>query len=1257
MVDGNRISSIADKRVRDFIKLNPYDGVYTLDHLAPETVVQSYIVTEQAKRVFQEVAEEVSKPPGGGRRPCLITGDRGVGKSHTMAVLKEVARKPSLAVGVPDMDVRRSLDRLGRKKTVVADVSCRASSEEQIRPLVFQSVAAACGGETEGWPSLEQWMDSVDTEEQVASLVARVPAGHELLVFIDDISENLLSYHNITKIIGDLEFLLALASASAQSPVFVVASFFENLLTPEGAGSKYHDVHLKVKDSRLFDLFKICRLSKENLFEIIGRNIIVKTEVQKRDLSSVYQELTRTVPFFNPGIDRFTAMYPVHPLVFQLSFYLHRYIKNFSLLNFIYHGANRILSTRSTGLITLELIFDLLQHEFRKIPDLRIAIQSYDTIQDKVIANLPVTGRFLARMIAKALFLISITEECDPTPEQVIGALLLTEFQGRAIRAEDVASILDQFETKAPQCIRKSVKDGLTSYHVVTIDHASIDSTVEAIREGEPAMAEKVRKVVFHTLAEMAQGLQLIRDGRNHSVSAEPILFQWRGTNRFGVACWGPKYDRILIPQSVRSSESPFTRLQQEPDWTPPAAGRSETGGRHFDWQIVILSPDGSGGSSEINLAMDGHPTLFVWDPAPMDPSEQASAERAAVFLSEEYRLRFADMPHEYAARRASAEAEMRRLVMDKYFRDGALRTWDRAEPLAGIGDPADFLPFASGMLKAILDSTFPFHPHFGETALDGVSLPDCAKFFSSRAPAQPQFVKIAAEVLAPMGLASNTKDGWEFLPDDESYLESPLVFDSSETVASHPAKIFTLSVFKSCFSLPPYGLQPSVADILLLGLVAGGKAKISRSSNPDAQALFRNNLTGEIDLDFFDSLQVPDERALPFAELFQWGFFLCNSNPDVSDQSTLSRRRLRQMLGDWLAEQERHPLESSIEDMPPDLQTIHVSRDVQSTRRSSAAMESAVRSIVQQQCTLEEGLTVLAQTFSNNHEAFRAVLSEVAGVREFLGWSSNFESVKAYVLSSDKPTDPVVEGLRLDLIGVIDRPSKLLSADNRALFQESFARFKELYSSHYQAAHDSQMSALDECGEFGAMQKTGFWRNLPLLTRVTFIEKSTVRAMHQLIHLIRDSECSYDVSRVLQESPICLCGFHLTGNRGIERSVARLLEMAARARNQYTEFFTSVKKTVVLELQKIPSLDDDTAREVIQLVNGDLDFPVSLNGVKLMNFILKRKVPSLKILPPPSLGMGSVFKRSTVQEHLTSMKKRVEESREGYFYLDSEDS
>ncbi|MBP7296762.1 MAG: hypothetical protein KBB56_11945 [Acidobacteria bacterium] len=1271
-MDKPAVDSIEGKKIRDFITLKPYDGVYSLEGLSQENIIQSYIFTDESTHNFTTLFQELAKEPGTERRSFILSGDRGVGKTHSLAVIREVLQHPDTGRLIQSPAIQQAIARLNRKHFVV-EIHCQPSQEESLKELFYRAFAEsyrkACHDEL---PPMEHWLELEDSDEQIRFICDFIPEGQEMLILLDDISEKLLAYRNVTRITGDLEFVLTIALATSMYPVFMVATFFDHLLNPPAFNSRYQNIHQKIVEYQLPGAFIIQHITKRNVLDLANRNIIIKTDQQRRQLLEIYNHLAKAVPYFRHDQQLFLDLYPVHPVVFQVSFYLHRYIKNFSLLPFIYSTANKILGYRCSALATIDLVFDLLYHEFKKVPELQIALQSFETIQKDTIPNLPVGQRLLARLVLKAVFLLSITEECRPTIENVIDALLLSDYQNKPVTPDDIAQILLFFEEQAPQCLRKIQQEEGLEFQLVTIDHTSLDYVIHEVLKEDANLDEKIQRLIYQKAIQVLPGMNLTRENYTQPVSSEPLTIIWRGTTRRGIAGWADRYEQLHVTPLKLRSQSLLQELADKtdtedwcdtfPEGLPKPHGAGETGAAYgaakvYDWQLWILSPHHEKWPLKtIRELVIQYPQLLILQPGQLTPEEIQRFAVASVLSSEEHRYRFFDMEEEYQNRLRAVDEDIRAILQKKYFADGILHYNQTSQCMAdGCPEPDQLHPFLKQLLVEVYDEYFPLHPKFELVDAAEKSRSQAAEIFLRKDIDRPEGREFAEKVLLPLHLVKKAGSTYRFEPESDNFLESQFIAEVIFLIGSYPQITFPLAFFYKSFANSPYGLNQSLVDIILIALVAAGKIKIFQSNKADLDVLNRMSLSGEFDLTYFDSVQAIEEKVLPLPELLQWGYILCNTQIEATGGITQSRKHLKNLLPEWLDFERCNSLEQMLQQIPNEMVTTLLWRELQSCHRNAKAIENIVENIVNQQYNLDDGLAVLARTFSNNLKAFQSVLKEIGNIRDFLQWMPAFQETKSYILTSDKTGDQAIENLRLELSNFFERPTKLIDAGRRAYYQEKYQLFKQAYTQHYLAVHDRHLNGLTDKSELALLMKTEWWKNLPKLARVITINSYSVKSLYRMMAMLQERECDFPTAAVLERSPRCLCGFRMNSSTNVEALINRIIDTVERLKVEYQTFFSTYRKMVIRELQKISSVEDSVAREVVNCINGNLDVPISLDALKLVSFILKRKIKVVSLQSLSGEAVDRAMPRDEFIQNMSRTLKELEESRELYFMLEGE--
>lgn len=1254
--------SVEGFKVRDFINLRTVDGIYTTDQISAEAIIRSYIFTDALKQNFHFIFREIAKPRGSDRRCVLISGNRGVGKTHALSIIREIARDVNLGSTAPVPELQEPLRFLRGRRLLVLDIPCLNTGSATLRELFFTAFLDVFRKTFPNLPApaMDHWLEIGDPQEQLEHVCAALPSDYELLVLVDDAAEKLISYQNPTRVTGDLDFLQVIARATQVLPVFLVATFFEELLIPPVEARRYKDLVERVSQYRLSESFLIRTITRRQVLELITGNVMPRIDGMRPFLENVWQSLRKTIPSFRTDLRTFLDHYPLHPTLFQLSFCLHRYVRNYSILLFTASAVSKVMGFRCTSLVTVEMLFDTLQHEISEAPELKEAYEIYRAIDQNAIQILPIHQRIVARMLLKALFLFCVTDEVPATPENLIDALLLSELDSRPITRQDVVRLLDHFVDKSSGCLEKVEESGVEEYRIATHGRGALEKAIREAAATESNLQDKVRRTLYLAFCLAAPGLRIPKESYNHPISNTLLEAPWRGTARMGAACWADRYDRIHVQAQERRAsspladlansatagmESPFTNIQAFPHDL-----EGEDGPRTLDWQMVVLPPQEEKHASRyFEELIPRHPSLLVLQPGRLQPNEIRLAEEVTVLASEESRPRLAEFGQAVQERRTALEASLIRIVDDKYRKEGTLHSLCGATALGKI--PGTTLEEAIlPALESVFDALFPLHPMFPNQVPPQTDPRLLARAIMGKdlAPVETAF---AQDLLVPLGLC-RLEEGNRVVLDREGLRERPPAGDLLLLLQAFPRARMPILILERLLGSPPFGLQPSSRTAVLLAVVGAGKARLFQADRPELNALNRAGLSGDFDYSAFDTLQAEEERVLALPELLQWGYTLCHTRFDSAENLTVSRRHLQKLLSDWWEFEKERSRGRDIQEIPLEFLTTHVGRELQSCSRNRQAIESAAESIARGRRSLEEGLTDLALAFSNNLQAFQAVLQGIENMQEFVEGSGHLSECRQYLLCSDRTDDSEIESLRMELANFFERPGKFLDKERRGLFMRRFAAFKQAYMTLYLTQHEKQREILAEGGKLAELFGSGFWRNLPVLTRLSLVTPFPARIVNGLVSQLKDRICDLPTDEIILSQPRCSCGFGLAQAARLEDVASRLLSWAQTAREAYAAFLVSFKKTIIYEIQRIPSLDDNVARQVVNLMNCNLDDPVTLDAVKVINFILKRRT---RVLPLGDLypeSPGTPVPRQDALQKLEETMRSLQESRELFLLL-----
>jgi hypothetical protein len=411
---------IQDK-IKDLVEPQSFEqvGNYAED---PAQALAAYRFTDVTSDLLSRWLDALADLPAGKGAARALAGARGVGKSHTLAVFGALAGSERLRQTVEDGHVLAGAQRLAGRRYLVVRV------ERGTRPTLGDELAASFSAFFGG--SESQWGNREPAE--VLAVAASRAMGETLVVVIDT------AFNRPARVSrDDGPYLGSLATAARDLNVFVALALDDDIADADGA------------NVAVAGTYRIDYLDPENLYRVADQFVLRKKPQVGDTLREIYQALRATVHEFNWSQQRFSSVYPVHPLVAEVASGVRLFLPKFAFLPFAAAAAARATSRPALALVLLDEVFDATEEELRLNPELRELFATYDQLTASCIGQLPIMQRYQARLILKSLFVLSLDGR-DATPGEMCAALLLTDEDAGGDAPRRVADTLARFATEAP---------------------------------------------------------------------------------------------------------------------------------------------------------------------------------------------------------------------------------------------------------------------------------------------------------------------------------------------------------------------------------------------------------------------------------------------------------------------------------------------------------------------------------------------------------------------------------------------------------------------------------------------------------------------------------------------------------------------------------------------------------------------------------------------------------------------------------------
>jgi hypothetical protein len=1214
-------------QIKAYVDLSPYDEITTFAGVEPERVVQSYIVTGESGTVAAQIIESLAAPLTASTAVQIISGKRGAGKSHLLSFLRAIIGIKSLRASCADARLTSALRLLTDRTPVAVELNFTGSTQGSFESVLQTAVGSALGAANDF--NDERWAQAVSTERVFEQVISALPLDAQLIFFIDGLSSRWRSAPPLIE--ADLKWLTMLAQQAERLPLRAVIALDESDFElrnaePAGAQGEAFQSSSAVRHQQFNDLVRQARIhyiSPESLHEVIARHLLSKTPKQMNELKALYQQLKGRLPYFAWLEDEFTAYYPVHPALSRLAPVIRAHSRSFSLPGFIASSSARALNRPGLSLVVLDEVFDRYEYDLRKDELLEAAFALYDQLASKATASLPVADRLWAKMLAKSLFLFSLT----PNPVSVrtlADSQLLFEEGSAESGYERAARILAHFEQARPDAIYAE-GEGLDRRYLLASAHAKVsleDKLSTAAREiatDDPRLAELLVTI----------GGQVFRDWQLSSEASEsarplaiPYEVVWRGTIRRGELRFdgAEEAEAGLVAGMALASETEDDLLGLEGE--KRLDNRASDGGD--DWRLAMVPFN-----CDLDLEAPSASTLALrWRAGLLNG--EAVLQPLKMLLALNLRAEEADQRDEVERVRAELQKQIMALFTDLYLERGSLVDHRGPQPiLPACRQTRSLAEFLSHALDATLSSCFPDHPRFEGLLTEEQVAPLVVGLFANST-SNEQTHELAARFAAPLGLVSEADCAYRLNIFSDKAISQPFVHrlfalidkcTESSGLASVP-----LAEVNRALSGAPCGLHRAAQHLILGALIAGGLIELVNEAT--GERLAGANLHLGFPVERFTALRRVAPMDYPIEILTAWANQLTERLDLPAPATAEARRRVREAMGDWLSRWREQNLTARFEQLPMELLTMSTWQAVGTSKRRFERASSIVEAVLKETVALEAGLSRIVDVFSFDLGVLDHARAELALLSEFLEWLPVFGTIKNYLLTAETTGEAEIDRAQRQLIDALRGSRKLLDAEHRRTLTAQFEEFRKCYSDFYAAAHETSVGPSanrDLMESFYASQE---WERFKLLMWLRLDALTFERDAESLVDLARETRCHLPITEILQRQPHCCCSFRLKGRLHLG-SLLDALKAVTSAAIRYYSHTLWLRRDELLE--RMRARGDEQIAAVVETFlaacgDGCLD-GLTPQIVVALNECLPDPIVAVMLPTPPQFGQGCYTK------------------------------
>lgn len=989
---------------------------------------------------------------------AALAGYRGVGKSHFLAAFGAILANPELRSRVTDGHVAAAAQLLKRRHYPVAYVrrGSHATLLEELKDAiekVFDASAAAGNSATELLTTAAE-----RAGELPFVLMIDTAFGRDARVSRDD---------------GEL--LGELAAAALDLNVFIGVALDDDIAGADGV------------NAAIVRTYAIDYLDQEHLYKIVDTHVFPKHRQMLPLLHDIYTDFREVLPSFRWSEQRFSSLYPLHPVTLEIAPFVRLYVQDFALLGFASEAGAKILGRPANSLIGLDEVFDRVEPNLRKTAELREVFESYDKVNTEIIAQIPVMQRLQAKLILKALLMLSLDGN-GTTASDIAAAMLIFDENDPQKALRGVEELVETFAAKLPEGMSRTVEEGRDIRYGFRISGKDgLNNALSEVIKTVPADA------AFQVLKRVMRGKYADCAFPEETEAGRPDLMDchaaWRGGLRRGHVFW--KTANV----DSRPSSPEF-----------------------LDWEVFI------GFEEEVAQADTNDAPKVYWQAGELLKEEIETLLRYHVLLTraelrDEYgeQVRAAGHAHAIAAEKIWSRSFLQegKFVIDgfDYNLTEEART---AESLSKI---------FSVMLGPLFETRFPSHPYFTMTLGMGEVSALVKDFFSGSKQNLAEIQRLAELYALPLGLVG--RRGEVYIPEsEEALLTLPVVGGVNKLLNDSGDDMVSLKSVYRLLKASPNGLVHEAQHLVLTAMVA---QRMIEFVTTKGDRINRRSLDLKIIWDDIEGIARPAGVTYSSERLTEWARILCEAPTIRSVENTDEKELIVAGLEKWLSEWNSSRILEQFDALPDEILNTRIWRLANNVEKTFGNVAETISSILENTVSIDEGFHRIADSFSDSEEEYRASVVNSKVLKDFINGTARREEVRTYLSVCEITQDEKIEDLRARLLNAIEenyrQPSEALNNEMGSLWRS----FQSAFSEYFAVSHDTVMRSHYLQEKFEEIMQSDSWWAFEKLSQIPVFQHSYRADVQKLCHRFHQLDCKFDVREMLKTHPFCACSFNLS--------------------------------------------------------------------------------------------------------------------------------
>ncbi len=1145
------------EKVRDIVEVRAYESLQ--DFTAnPAHTLAVYHFTPITSELMAKWIDFIAGVQMRGGAACALAGYRGVGKSHFLAALGAIVSQPEQRAKIADEHVAASLQRLKRRHFPVAFV------KRGLRETLLEEIKIALSRTFE--------IEAANLSNSLPDLLAFAAnkAGDLPFVLLID-----TTFERTSRVLRDDGAMLGeIAEIAKELNIFVGVALDDDIAGADGV------------NAAIARSFRIDYLDQEHLYRIVDAHIFTKQRAAAPILHDIYNYFRAVMPNFRWSEQRFSSLYPLHPIILEIAPFVRLYAPEFALLGFASVAGKRILGRPANSLIGLDEVFDAAEVTLRKVSELSDAFIVYDQINNEVIAHLPIMERLQAKLILKALFLLSF-EGVGTTAEEISASALVFD-ESESTRARQVIEILlEKFVSVFPNDIQRVEENGReTRYSIKGKNKESLNN--DLMQASLTISADVIPGVLLRVARDKFPDLT-ISDAPDSSVNSMETQIVWRGGVRRGRVVWN------LLNEADAFNDS-----------TPADA---------IDWELTISTGENKQNDSpdENNLPK------VLWQPAPLRQDELETILRFYVLLTVgEFREKYGEQIRGSVQSHALAVEKIWNRI---FLNDGKLvidgfdfNLTDDARSAQNLSEL--FL----AMLEPMLEMRFPAHPFFARS-LGMTEVSTLVNDFFSGARGNLDEVQKLVETFAlPLGIVT-LRGGVYALETEENLLNLPVAHEILKLIETAGEETVSLKTVYRELKKSPVGLAREAQHLILTALVAQRQIEFVTSKG---DRINRRSLDLKIIWDDIEGIAKPIGTVYSAERLTNWAKILTASEDFHSIENSEDRETIYAALQNWLEDWRSARVLERFEELPDEILNNKIWCLATQAGKIFGSVAETVAAIVEKNISIDEGMHRVADAFSDSEDAFFSGTQDLVVVEDFINGAAKRSEIWTYLAVCEPTADEKIEYFRDKLLQIIEESYRHPSESLNHEMDNLWVTFQTRFSEYFAVKHDTVMKSHLFQEMFDEIFRSGEWWEFENLSRMPMFQMHYWKEAQTIRRHLQQLDCRCNVREMLKTHPFCACSFNLAQLKDLEMMPENLSEIVNLGRIAYRRNLFLLRETLLPLLEQFTSTSNNrelsaAGAHLVEIFRGGSNFPLMSNNELI---VLQKILENLPVAPLLHLKM-----------------------------------